>query len=275
MSALGRFECSRRWLCRRPREAACDHAACPCRGSGLSPARQSMSSSWIAMTSGARSPRRARTQQHRIVAPASRSSDQTASIKPRPLPVSDSAAGGCRRLGDARDGCWPDRAWSSRSRTGTGTDCADAMVPICLGRVLVLRLQLTKKVDDIIRRDSVQVADGFPEAEGHEPLHIVYASVYRGLAQSALLAQVGIIFFAQAVQAVSSLACLWLLQGDNSSVNKMINESLKAKHGKSASSIGHFAQHCFPDGLDRWSVEIPTLRRRSSISSCNRQIVRS
>ena len=60
--------------------------------------------------------------------------------------------------------------------------------------------KLAQESDDIVRRDRVQVAELVAEAKGYEPLQEARAVSDRGLGQSALSAQVGLIFVAEAVQ---------------------------------------------------------------------------
>jgi hypothetical protein len=59
--------------------------------------------------------------------------------------------------------------------------------------------KLAQESNDIVRRDRVQVAELVAEAEDYEPLQEARAVSDRGLRQSALSAQVGLIFVAEEV----------------------------------------------------------------------------
>ena len=158
-----------------------------------------MSSSWIAITSGARSPEPRHEQQHRVVAPPD-------------------GVVGANRLDQPLDLFGLEIA---RQMVGAGGDARQAVGEIAPGlaapeqeleqtaqmrrqRFVAARLRsgfkLAQEGDDIVRRDRVQVAELVAEAKGHEPLQEARAVSDRGLGQSALPAQVGLIFVAEAVQ---------------------------------------------------------------------------
>src|SRR5713226_2542502 len=116
-------------------------------------------------------------------------------------------------------------------------------------------LELTKEGDDIVRRDRVQVAQLVAEAKGQELLHIARAVVDRGLGQSALSAQVGLIFLTQTVQC-GQLFRRRLRGSRDPSLDQVIDEPSQTEPGIGLSVASDSAQYRVPKELCRCTVEV-------------------
>ena len=123
--------------------------------------------------------------------------------------------------------------------------------------------KLAQESDDIVRRDRVQVAELVAEAKGQEPLQEARAVIDRGLRQSALSAQVGLIFVAQAVQR----RCLFrrrLRDSRYSGFAQMFDESSQAELGIAASAAGDPAQYRVPKAFRGGAIEVTDPKSRVS-----------
>src|SRR5712692_3416969 len=134
--------------------------------------------------------------------------------------------------------------------------------------------KLAQESNDIVRRERVQVAELVALAEDYEPLQEARAVSDRGLRQSALSAQVDLIFVAEAIQR----RCLLRRRFRDSRYTgfaQMFDEPSQAELAPRANVFGNLLQHRLSKTLSGSGIQVARAKRlvsRLPRKTCRRSI---